>query len=83
MVFLLLFDHYDIEEVNHIVELAIDFHVNEIVPQIQFDSESMEMFLNFLEKLLQCPKVKYVLFNSLENCKNRELVHLLLPSAFD
>lgn len=65
------------DENQHLVEFTLDFMVNEVLVDVTFDSDYMDLFLVFLERLLKIQKLKYVTCSriSLENCENRVAFH--------
>jgi hypothetical protein len=46
-----------------LVEFTLDFMVTEVLANVTFESEHMDMFLAFLERLLKISKLKYVIIN--------------------
>ena len=54
-----MFEHSEIDDIQHLVEFTLDFLVNEVLVQVAFESEHMDMFLAFLERLLSIPKLKF------------------------
>jgi hypothetical protein len=58
-IFMQMFEHSEIDEIQHLVEFTLDFLVNEVLGSVSFESEHMDMFLAFLERLLSIPKLKY------------------------
>lgn len=55
-----MFEYSDTDEIQHLVEFTLDFMVNEVLGYVTFESENMDMFLSFLERLLKISKLKYV-----------------------
>lgn len=43
------------------MEFTLDFLVNEVLVDVSFDSDYMDQFLLFLERLLKIQKLKYVI----------------------
>lgn len=77
-IFMQMFEYgSETDENQHLVEFTLDFMVNEVLVDVTFDSDYMDLFLVFLERLLKIQKLKYVTCsrNSLENCKNRVALH--------
>lgn len=54
-----MFEHSEIDDIQHLVEFILEFLVNEALVNVAFESEHMDMFLAFLERLLSIPKLKY------------------------
>ncbi|CAD8106012.1 unnamed protein product [Paramecium primaurelia] len=47
------------DENQHLVEFTLDFMVNEVLSYVTFESDHMDLFLAFLERLLKIQKLKY------------------------
>jgi hypothetical protein len=56
-----MFEYSDTDEIQHLVEFTLDFMVSEVLANVTFESEHMDMFLAFLERLLKISKLKYVI----------------------
>ena len=47
-----MFEYSDMDEIHNLVEFCLDFMVKEVLGMVSFHSEHMDMFLDFLERLL-------------------------------
>ncbi|KAM3134586.1 hypothetical protein pb186bvf_013228 [Paramecium bursaria] len=58
-IFMQMFEYSETDEKQHLVEFTLAFMVNEVLGSISFDSDHMDQFLAFLERLLKIQKLKY------------------------